>query len=90
SLIDRVVGMTATPMPTAATDAYGQIKIIAPQAVRGVSFGRFRETMMTRVSEYRWVNRRDAVERVYALMQPAVRFSRDECYDLPPCQVVNR
>ncbi|MCJ5943616.1 SWF/SNF helicase family protein, partial [Klebsiella pneumoniae] len=42
------------------------------------------------MSEYRWVNRRDAVERVYALMQPAVRFSRDECYDLPPCQVVNR
>lgn len=88
SKIDRVTGMTATPMPKAATDAYGQLRMIAPAMLKGMSFTRFRELTMTKVSEFRWVNRSNALEQVYKMMQPSVRFQRDECYDLPPCQYV--
>ena len=88
--IDRVTGLTATPMPTAATDAYGQIKMITPEALKDRSFGRFRELMQIKVSEFRWVNKREAVDDVFKMMQPAVRFTRDECYDMPPCQTVIR
>ena len=90
SEIDRVTGMTATPMTLAATDAYGQIKMLQPAALGGKSFGRFREDVQLKVSQFRWVNKRDAVDRVHKLMQPAVRFTRDECYDMPPCQYVER
>lgn len=90
SLIDRVTGMTGTPMPTAATDAYGQIKMIAPQVLGGMSFTRFREVTMKKITDFRWINQRDAVERVFGMMQPSVRFTRDECYDMPPCQMLTR
>jgi len=90
SEVDRVTGMTATPMPLAATDAYGQIKMLTPRALQGMSMGRFRETVQTKINQFRWVNKRDAVDQVFKLMQPAVRFSRDECYDMPPCQIVTQ
>ena len=86
--IDRVVGMTATPMTLAATDVYGQIKMIAPHQLQDRSFGRFRELLQNKVSQFRWVNKREATDIVFGMMKPAVRFTRDECYDMPPCQVV--
>lgn len=88
SEVDRLTGLTATPMPTAATDAYGQLKMLTPAALKGQSFTRFREQMMKKVSQFRWINKRDAIEQVHALMQPSVRFTRDECYDIPPCQTM--
>ena len=88
--IDRVTGLTATPMPTAATDAYGQIKMLTPKQLNDRSFGRFRELMQIKVSDFRWINKREAVDDVFKMMQPAVRFTRDECYDMPPCQTVIR
>lgn len=83
----RVVGLTATPMPTAPTDAYGQLQLITPHTCQ-MTFGRFREETMFKVSQFTWVKRQDAVEKVHRRMQPSVRFSRDECYDLPPCQYI--
>lgn len=84
---DRVVGMTATPMPTAPTDAFGQLKLITPNTC-AMTFGRFRDETMLKVSTYTWVKRQDAVEKVYKRMQPSIRLRRDECYDLPACQYV--
>lgn len=86
---DRVVGLTATPMPKDPTDAFGQLKMITPRTC-DMTFGRFREETMMKVSEYTWIKRQGAVENVYKRMQPSVRFTRDECYDLPPCQTVTR
>lgn len=88
SEVDRVTGLTATPMPQAATDAYGQLKMLTPAVLKGMPFGRFREMTMKKVSQFRWINQRDAVERVHAMMQPSVRFTRDDCYDIPPCQTM--
>ena len=87
-LIARVVGMTATPMTIGATDAYGQIKMVTPEVLKGQAFGRFREEVQRKVTAFKWINKDDAVEQVYAKMQPSVRFTRDECYDMPPCQKV--
>lgn len=84
---DRLVGLTATPMPTEPTDAFGQIKMITPQTC-DMTFGRFRDETMLKVSQFTWIKRKDALDKVYKRMQPSVRFTRDECYDLPPCQYV--
>lgn len=87
--IPRVTGLTATPMTKDSTDAYGQIKMLAPQQLRGDSFTRFREKMQTKVSNFRWIDKRNSLEDVFKLMQPGVRFTRDECYDIPDCQIID-
>ena len=39
---------------------------------------------MLQVSNFRWVDRKNAKDTVYEVMQPAVRFTRDDCVELPP------
>lgn len=82
-------GMTASPVPNAPTDAYGQTKIININAMPQ-SFTRFREKVQFKVTNFKWCNRPEALDIVFKTMQPAVRFTRDECYDLPECQIVTR
>lgn len=84
----RRVGMTGSPIPKDPTDAYGQVKLIDPTRA-GRSYVDFRDHVMRKVSAFRWLPKQDAVARVHQFMQPGVRFLRDECFDLPPCQFVN-
>jgi SNF2 family DNA or RNA helicase len=47
-------------------------------------FSHFRDKTMRQLTNYKWEAREDALETVYQAMQPAVRFSREDCVDLPP------
>lgn len=76
-------GATGSPTPNEPTDAYGQIKLITPERV-GFSFKSFRDATMRQLGPFRWINRDDANETVLATMQPSIRFTRDQCFDLPP------
>ncbi len=82
-----VWGMTGSPIPTSPTDAHAQATIINPSRVPKF-FGRFREELMTRVTQFKWAPKKDAVERAYDALQPAVRFTLDDVYELP--QTVTR
>ena len=82
-----VVGMTGSPVPNGPTDAYGQVKLVNPPAMK-FSFRQFRDHTMTKITEFKYIPKKDSTEKVFALMQPAVRFTRDDCYDLPPCQTI--
>lgn len=84
-----VWGMTGTPTPNAPTDAFGQCKLITPDSVPKY-YGAFRDEVMRPDGPFGWKPRRDAMDRVYMAMQPAVRFSRDDCIDLPPCMYSTR
>jgi SNF2 family DNA or RNA helicase len=75
--------MTGTPTPNAPTDAWAQCRLITPHTVPRF-FGTFRDSVMKQISPYKWVPRPDALDKVRAAMQPAIRFSREECIDLPP------
>jgi hypothetical protein len=75
--------MTGTPTPREPTDAYGLLKLVTPSAFPG-SFTRFRDQMMVKVSNFKYVPRRGAQEKVFTLMQPAVRFTMADCTDMPP------
>ena len=33
------------------------------------------------------IPRHDAVKTVNKVLQPAIRFERDKCIDIPPCQI---
>lgn len=80
----RVWGMTGKPTPNAPTDAWAQVKIITPAAVPPY-FNRFKDQVMRQVGPFTWLPRDNAVQIVHEVMQPAIRFTRDECVDLPPC-----
>jgi len=80
-------GMTGSPTPKEPTDVYGQAKIITPSTV-GQYFGRWRDTMMVKVSNFKWVPRPDAVGKAFAALQPAVRYTLEDVMELP--EVVER
>ncbi len=78
----RVWGLGATPTPNAPTDAWAQIRLVNPSAVPPY-FKRFREQTMDPVTAFKWRPKPDAQQRVYDAMQPAIRFTRAQCVDLP-------
>jgi SNF2 family DNA or RNA helicase len=82
-----VWGLTGAPMPNEVTDVWSQCKILTPHTVPKY-FKACRELLMTRVSQYVWRAKPEAVERAYAMMQPSVRYRLDEVVELP--EVIER
>lgn len=74
--------MTGTPASQSPADAYGLAKLVNPSAVPAF-FGRFKDSVMIKMSEYRWAPRPGAQEIVHQVLQPAIRFTKEECLDLP-------
>lgn len=75
-------GMTGSPTPKEPTDVYGQAKIITPDRVPPF-FNRFRESLMLKVSNFKWVPKADSVEKAFDCLQPAVRYTLDDVVELP-------
>lgn len=81
----RVWGLTGSPMPNQPTDAFGQIKLITPNNKDCPKyFGRFRDLVMLQRGQFEWVPKPDAVETVFRIMQPSIRYALDDVVDLPP------
>lgn len=78
----KVWGLTGTPIPNAPTDAWAQCRLVTPGAVPKF-FGRFKDQVMRQVTPFKWVARETALDVVHQVMQPSVRFSMDDCMDLP-------
>jgi SNF2 family DNA or RNA helicase len=86
-LADRmqfVWGMTGSPIPTSPTDAWAQARLVTPTRVPKF-FGRYREDLMTKVTAFKWAPKHDAVDKAFATLQPAVRFTLDDVTELPEC-----
>jgi SNF2-related domain/Helicase conserved C-terminal domain len=76
-------GLTGTPTPNAPTDAWAQVKLLRSDRVPGY-FKAFKEQTMAQIAPFKWVPRAGSTDLVRQAMQPAIRFTRDECMDLPP------
>jgi len=87
--IGRIWWMTGTPTPNAPTDVWAQCRIVCPDRVPRY-FGAFRDMVMKAMGPFRWLPRTNATEIVHDAMQPAIRFTRDQCVDLPLCMTVTR
>lgn len=79
-----VWGMTGSPIPNEPTDAWAQCTIVTPHTVPKY-FGRFRDELMQRITQFKWAPKSDAVDKAFAAMQPAVRFTLDDIVELPEC-----
>jgi SNF2 family DNA or RNA helicase len=86
---ERVWGLTGTPTPNAPTDAWAQCRIICPERVP-TYFGKFRDMVMRQQGPFKWEVRKGAETTVAGVMQPSVRFTRDQCVDLPPVMYETR
>jgi SNF2 family DNA or RNA helicase len=76
-------GLTGTPTPNEPADAWAQCNLITPWTVPSY-FTSFRQMTMQKLTEHIWVPLDNAPQIVHRVMQPSIRFTRDQCYDLPP------
>ena len=81
--------MTGTPAAQSPTDAYGLAKLVNPQGVPRF-FGAFRDQVMRKVTQFKWAPKASASETVHRVLQPAIRFTKEECLDLPDMLYVTR
>ena len=81
--------LTGTPAAQSPADAYGLAKLINPKGVSPF-FGQFRDTVMMKLSMYRWAPKPNAQLIVHKALQPAIRFEKADCIDLPPITFVER
>jgi len=71
-----------TPAAQNPTDAFGLAKMCVPDNVPRF-FGAFRDQTMVNVSKFRWLPRPNANQIVFDALQPAIRFTKEQCIDLP-------
>jgi len=81
--------LTGTPTPNAPTDAWALAKLVNPHRVPK-SFTIFQEAVMKKVGPYKWVAKPGAWDIAYEAMQPAIRFLRKDCFDIPPVVTIDR
>lgn len=81
--------MTGTPAAQGPDYAYGLAKLVNPKSVPR-HFGAFRDMVMYKITNFKWGVKDTAPETVHRVLQPAIRFSKDECLDLPDLVYVAR
>lgn len=81
--------MSGTPCPNAPTDAWALTRLLDKTRVSEY-FSRFKKQTMFQVSQYKWVPRANSYEAAFNAMQPAIRYLKKDCFDLPPLTVTRR
>lgn len=87
----RVWALTGMPTPNSPTDAWAQCRIVDPNNPDVPSyFTKARDALMRQISPFKWVPRENANDVIKGWMQPSIRFSLDDCTDLPPQTFMTR
>jgi SNF2 family DNA or RNA helicase len=81
--------MTGTPAAQSPEDAYGLAKLVNPDAVPKYFTG-FRDMVMYKLTQFKYIPRPDSKQIVHEVLQPAIRFTKAECMDLPDMITVKR
>jgi SNF2 family DNA or RNA helicase len=81
--------MTGTPTPNDPTDAWALARLVgSPHCTK--TFTAFREQVMMKIGQWKFVPRPESVDIVKHILQPSVRYTRDECFDLPDTVIQTR
>lgn len=81
--------LTGTPAAQSPVDAYGLAKLVNPKNVPKF-YTTFKDMVMYKVTQFKWTIRPNADKIVYQSLQPAIRFTKEECLDLPEMTYVTR
>lgn len=79
---ERVWGLTGSPTPNGPLDAWAQVKLVTPTTMP-LGLTAYRESVMLKVSTFKWVPKSGALDRVQEAMRPAVRYTLDDVVELP-------
>jgi SNF2 family DNA or RNA helicase len=85
----RLWMLTGTPAAQSPVDAFGLAKLINPDGIPKF-YGQFRDKVMEKIGQFRWIPRKDAEVTVHNALQPAIRFEKAQCLDLPEVTHVER
>jgi SNF2 family DNA or RNA helicase len=78
----RLWMLTGTPASQSPVDAFGLAKLVNPSNVPKFMTA-WRESVMQQVTKFKWSPKPNARDKVFKALQPAIRFTKDECLDLP-------
>ena len=85
----RLWMLTGTPAAQSPVDAYGLAKLVNPEGCPKY-FTEFKASVMTKVTQFKWVPKPSAPAYVHTILQPAIRFAKKDCLDLPEVTHVDR
>lgn len=74
--------MTGTPTPNEPTDAWALAKLINSPTLDTTYTG-FRDRVMMKLGKWKMIPRPDSPDTVAKVLVPSIRFTLDECVDLP-------
>jgi len=81
--------LTGTPAAQSPEDAFGLAKLVNPTNTPKF-FGQFRDSVMYKISTFKWTPKPQAEAIVHKVLQPAIRFEKSQCLDLPSVTYVER
>lgn len=81
--------MTGTPASQSPMDAYGLAKLVNSKGVPSF-FTAWRDMVMQKITMFKWSPKPNAAEIVHKALQPAIRYTKEQCLDLPPVVTVTR
>lgn len=85
----RLWMMTGTPASQSPVDAYGLAKLVNPGGVPNF-YTAWRDKVMLKATMFKWVPKPEAKALVLEALQPAIRFTKEQCLDLPPVMTMTR
>ena len=62
--------------------AFGLAKLVNPSLMPKY-YGTFKDMVLQKVSQFTWIPRAKAQDIVFKTLQPAIRYTKEECLDLP-------
>ena len=81
--------MTGTPAAQSPLDAYGLAKLVNPEGCPKY-YGAFRDSVLYKITQFKWGVKPQADSIVHRMLQPAIRFEKSQCLDLPKVTAVER
>jgi SNF2 family DNA or RNA helicase len=78
----RLWMLTGTPASQSPVDAFGLARLVSPSRVPKFKTT-WRDQVMVQITRFKWNPRPDSRNRVFAALQPAIRYTKKECLDLP-------
>jgi SNF2 family DNA or RNA helicase len=81
--------LTGTPTPNSPLDAWGQAKLVNSESVPR-HLGAWRSLTMTQMGTFAWAPKPTSSDTVARALQPAIRYTMDQCLTLPPCVMTQR
>ena len=85
----RLWMLTGTPAAQSPLDAFGLAKLVNPEGSPKY-YSHFRADTMYQVTKFKWAPKPSAPEYVHNILQPAIRFEKKDCLDLPEVTFMDR